>query len=504
MNRRIPSIGILILVAVCSVFIGMFIASSFDLTPEGKAQPFWKEGSKGIDSHVRMPSLRELARTTSPTVVNVRTTRKLNAEEMYRKYDNQGGPGNQNDWFDDFFRKFFEQMPEQDLKQRSLGSGFIISEDGYVLTNNHVISGADEIYVSLTDGDEQEFKARVVGKDENTDIALIKMESKKRDFPVAVLGDSETLEIGDWVIAIGNPFGFGHTLTQGIVSAKARVIGAGSYDNFIQTDAAINPGNSGGPLINMDGEVIGINTAIVMSGQGIGFAIPINMVKQILQELKDKGEVTRGWLGVAIQEVTPEIARAVGLPKAAGAMVTDVYPGDPADKAGIRKGDIILGINGKQISDPRDLTRFVGGLKPDAKISMEVFRDGRKLDLSTKLVKRSEERVAGMTGKAPSEDPAKGKVKDRLGLVLENVTPEIQKGLGLDESAGVVVTDIEPGASSSASKIQRMDVIKEVRGVKVKNVREYLAAMGGVKKGGTVLMLVVRNGRPLYIAVDIE
>ncbi len=503
MSKRIPSIGILILVAVCSAFIGMFIASSFSLTPEGKALPFWKEGGREVNSHVRMPSLRELAKAASPTVVNVRTTRKMDAEEMYRKFDVPGGPGSRNDWFDDFFRKFFEQAPGQDPKQRSLGSGFIISPDGYVLTNNHVISGADEIYVSLTEGAE-EYKARVVGKDDNTDIALIRIESGKKDFPVAVLGDSEALEIGDWVIAIGNPFGFGHTLTQGIVSAKARVIGAGAYDNFIQTDAAINPGNSGGPLINMDGEVVGINTAIVMSGQGIGFAIPINMAKQILQDLRDKGEVTRGWLGVAIQDVTPEIARAVGLKKAAGAMVTDVYPGDPAHKGGVRKGDIILKIDGREISDPRALTRLVGGLKPDAKITLEVFREGRTLNLATRLVKRSEERVSSMGGSVPPVDGGKGKVKDRLGLVLENVTPETRKALNLDDDTGVVVTDIDPGSNDSVSKLQRMDVIKELRGVRVRNIKEYLSVMGGVRKGGTVLMLVVRNGRPLYIAVDIE
>ncbi|HQI82010.1 MAG TPA: trypsin-like peptidase domain-containing protein, partial [Deltaproteobacteria bacterium] len=203
----------------------------------------------------------------------------------------------------------------------------IISADGYVLTNNHVISGADEIFVSLAD--KEEFRAVLVGTDDKTDIALIKIQADKKDFPVAVLGDSESLEIGEWVIAIGNPFGFGHTLTQGIVSAKSRVIGAGPYDNFIQTDAAINPGNSGGPLINVQGQVIGINTAIVASGQGIGFATPINMAKEILRELKDTGEVARGWLGVAIQEVSPEIARAVGLKEATVAMFTTVYKGDP-------------------------------------------------------------------------------------------------------------------------------------------------------------------------------
>lgn len=498
MDKRIPSIGILVLVAVCSALIGIFIATSFSLPQESKALPFWREGKQESNSHVLMPSLSTLAKTASPTVVNVRTTKKMNSNELYKRFEN---PGGQNEWFDEFFRKYFEQLPEQDLNQRSLGSGFIISKDGYVLTNNHVISGADEIYVSLADGD-AEYKAKIIGKDDNTDIALIKIEVKKDDFPVAILGDSDSLEIGDWVIAIGNPFGFGHTLTQGIVSAKTRVIGAGPYDSFIQTDAAINPGNSGGPLINMDGEVVGINTAIISSGQGIGFAIPINMAKQILQDLKDKGEVTRGWLGVAIQDVTPEIARAIGLDKPSGAMITDVYPGDPADKAGLKKGDVILKINDQDIQDPRALTRMIGNLKPSEKVSLVIWRDSKKVTINTKLERRSEEHISSIK-KQPAEDST-GKTKDLLGLMIQNVTPEIRRQLNLEDESGVIVVDIDPAGIAADSKIQKMDVIKEVRGIKVSNVKGYLAALDGVKKGQTVLMLVIRSARPLYIAVDVE
>lgn len=498
MEKRIPTIGILVLVAVCSSLIGMFVATSFNLPQESKALPFWREGKQENGSHVLMPSLRALAKTSTPTVVNIRTTRKLSSNDMYKKFET---PGGQNEWSDDFFRKFFEQNPEQDLKQRSLGSGFIISRDGYVLTNNHVIAEAEEVYVSLSDGDE-EYKAKVVGKDDNTDLALIKIDTKRNDFPVAVLGDSDSLEIGDWIIAIGNPFGFGHTLTQGIVSAKTRVIGAGPYDSFIQTDAAINPGNSGGPLINMDGEVIGINTAIISSGQGLGFAIPINMAKQILQELKDKGEVSRGWLGVAIQEVTPEIARALGLDKSGGALITDVYPGDPADRAGLRKGDVILRINNEDIQDPRALTRTIGSLKPEEKVSIVVWRDSRKVTINTRLEKRSDAHILSMR-KNPVEDSTV-KTKDKLGLILQNITPEIRRQLSLQEESGVIVVDIDPGGIAAGSKIQKMDVITEVRGIRVKNTREYLAAMEGLDKGQTVLMLVIRGSRPLYIAVDVK
>lgn len=496
MQKRIPSIGVLVLVAVCSALIGMLIATSFSLPSNGEALPFWREGRQDSNYHILMPSLKMLSKTASPTVVNVKTTKKMNSGDMYRKFEN---PGGQNDWFDDFFRKYFEQLPDQDLRQRSLGSGFIISRDGYILTNNHVITGADEIFVSLSD--EEEYKAKVVGKDENTDIALIKIESKRDNFPIAVLGNSDSIETGDWVIAIGNPFGFGHTLTQGIVSAKARVIGAGAYDNFIQTDAAINPGNSGGPLINMDGEVIGINTAIVSSGQGIGFAIPINMAKQILQEMKDTGSVSRGWLGVGIQDVSPEIARAIGLDKPGGVMVTSVYPADPAYRAGIRKGDVILKINNKEIQDPQALTRLVGSLKPQDKVNMIIWRDSKTISIRATLGKRSDERAASIE---KSPDDIQGKAKDSLGLVLQDVTPETQRQLNLEDTSGAMVMDIDPNGSAANSKVQRMDVIKEVRGMNVKNVREYLSAIRSVGKGQTVLMLVIRNSRPLYIAVDTQ
>ena len=487
--------GILVMVAVCSAFIGIFIATSLSLSPETEALPFWREGSATSPNHVVMPSLNTLAKSASPTVVNIRTTKKVLSGDLYRHFK---GPGGENDWFDEFFRKFFDKIPEQDLKQKSLGSGFIISRDGYILTNNHVISESEEIFVSLSDN--EEYKASIVGKDDNTDIALIKIDSNRENFPVAVLGDSNSLEIGDWVIAIGNPFGFGHTLTQGIVSAKARVIGAGPYDNFIQTDAAINPGNSGWPLINMDGQVIGINTAIVSSGQGIGFAIPINMAKDILPELKDTGEVARGWLGVAIQEVTPEIARAVGLDEARGAMVSAIYPDDPADNAGIEKGDIILEINSQGIDDPRELTRLIGRLKPNAKVSIVVWRNSRRVELKTKLEKRIEGHITslGQGGNNANE------TKDRFGLVLKEITSDMQQQFNIGDTIGVLVVDIDPNGSAARSNIQKMDIIKEVKGAQVNSVEEYLNAIEGFKKGQTVLLLIQRDAKPLYVAVDVE
>ena len=317
---------------------------------------------------------------------------------------------------------------------------------------------------------------------------------------MAVLGDSDALEIGEWVVALGNPFGFGHTLTQGIVSAKSRVIGAGPYDNFIQTDAAINPGNSGGPLINMQGQVIGINTAIVATGQGLGFATPINMAKDILRELKDTGEVARGWLGVAIQEVTPEIARAVGLKEHRGAMVTSVYAGDPADKAGIRPGDIILRIDGQDIADTRALTRIIGSLKPESAVKVTVFRDGRSRSLTAVLQKRTDDHVAKLDRSPRKEEGA----KDPLGLTVVNITPQVQREFNIPEPAGVLVTDIDPKGSAAGSQIQKMDIIREVDRKEVNTVEHYLAALSARKKGQAVLLLVIRGSRPLYVAVDVK
>ncbi|HPI92935.1 MAG TPA: DegQ family serine endoprotease [Deltaproteobacteria bacterium] len=487
--------GILLMVAVCSALVGMFVASSLELGSASEAKPFWQEGAAPAAMKVPLPGFSSLAREVTPTVVNIRTTRNMAGKDIYRRFE---PPPGYDEWFDDFFKKYFNNMPEQDLQQRSLGSGFIISDDGYVLTNNHVIAGADEIYVSLAD--KEEFKAKLVGNDDKTDIALIKIESDKNDFPTAVLGDSDALEIGEWVIALGNPFGFGHTLTQGIVSAKSRVIGAGPYDNFIQTDAAINPGNSGGPLINMQGQVVGINTAIVASGQGIGFATPINMAKEILRELRDTGAVARGWLGVSIQEVTPEIARAVGLKEAKGAMVTSVYAGDPADKAGVKPGDVILRINEDEVADSRSLTKMIGSLKPESKVTITVFRDGRSLEFTTVLQKRVDEHVAKF-GKAPQREEG---VKDSLGLTVSAITPQAQREFNISEPAGVLVTAIDPKGSGARSQIQKMDIIREVDRKAVNSVEEYLSALSVKKKGQAVLLLVVRGSRPLYVAVDVE
>jgi serine protease Do len=499
MKHKALSIGIIALVAVCSAIAGMIIATSLHLSADSKAAPFWVEGDPAASPKVVMPSLRNLAQELSPTVVNIRTTKLVNQKDLYKRFRS---PGGEEDPFEEFFNKFFNSMPDKETEQKSLGSGFIVSPDGYILTNEHVVSGAEKIMVSLTN--KQEYDAKVIGKDDKTDIALIKIDTGGKQLPAAKLGNSDPLEIGDWVMAIGNPFGLGNTVTVGIVSAKARIIGAGPYDNFIQTDAAINPGNSGGPLIDMKGQVIGINTAIVAAGQGIGFAIPINMAKEILLELKATGQVTRGWLGVGIQEVSPEIARAVGLKEVKGAMVTMVYPGDPADKAGVKKGDIILAVNGQSIKGPFDLTHLIATLKPGAKIAITVWREKRQVELSSKLEKRTDEHVASLGGQPEEDQPKESKeTKDSLGLTLKDITPDLAQRLKLEDAKGVVVTGIDPKGPASDSDIKKGDVIKEVNRHEITGTSDYLKALKGLSKGETVLLRVLRDGRPFYMAIDI-
>ncbi|OPZ59439.1 MAG: putative periplasmic serine endoprotease DegP-like precursor [Deltaproteobacteria bacterium ADurb.Bin510] len=427
-----------------------------------------------------MPSLKGLFMELKPVVVNIRTTRVVNRQEMLKRLMPQG----ESNPFEDFFERFYNGQPGS-VPERSLGSGFVISPDGYILTNNHVIDGADEIIVGFSD--KEEYRAQVVGRDQNTDIALIKIDPGLKRLPYAVLGNSDRLEIGDWLIAIGNPFGFGHTLTQGVVSAKDRVIGAGPYDDFIQTDAAINPGNSGGPLFDMAGQVVGINTAIVSSGQGIGFAIPINMVKGLLEELRTTGVVTRGWLGVSIQELTPELAKAMGLKSSQGALVNEVFAGDPAAKAGILPGDVIIKAGG--------LTMLVGSLKPGANVKLTIWRSGGAHDFNLKLERRAEERLAGRSASPEAEGAA-----DRLGLKVAGLTPELAAQLGTGDLKGVLV--LETDAKVAADTVRKGDVIRELNRVAVDSVAAYRRELTRLKAGEPVLLRIAREGRTLFVAVE--
>jgi len=408
-----------------------------------------------------------------------------------------GSPFGEDDPFNDFWRRFFGGPggqqgpgPRGPQRQRSSGSGFVSDSDGSILTNNHVVENAQKIVVRLSD--DSEYDAKVIGRDPKTDIAVIKIETKG-NLSAANLGDSDRLEVGEWVVAIGNPFGLDNTVTSGIVSAKGRHINQGPYDNFIQTDASINPGNSGGPLINLRGEVIGINTAIfTRSGGniGIGFAIPINLVKELLPQLRGKGKVTRGYLGVLIQKVTPEIAESLGMDKGYGALVANVSKDGPADKAGVKVGDVITEFDGKEVRDSADLPIVVARTPVDKKVRMKVLRDKKEVILSVAVGELKEEEIVASA-------PEKGE----LGMTVQRLTPQIAESLGLEKAEGVVVSQVEAGGTADEAGIRRGDVILEVDRKPVRSVEEYRKSIAAIRKGRGVLFLVRRGDSTLFLAL---
>ncbi len=437
---------------------------------------------------VALPDFADLAAHISPSVVNISTT-----QEVKNPF---GGMGEgEEDPFHDFFGPFerFFGNPRRPFKAKSLGSGFVIDAAGYILTNNHVVENADEIVVKLNTG--KEFKAKVVGRDPKTDIALIEIHGAS-DLVAVKLGDSDKLRVGQWVIAIGNPFGLENTVTAGIVSALGRHINQGPYDNFIQTDAAINPGNSGGPLVNTKGEVVGINTAIYSRSGGnigIGFAIPINIAKEIVPQLKEKGHVTRGWLGVMIQKVTPDIAESLGLSEPKGALVADVVKDGPAEAAGIKQGDVIVEYDGKPIADSADLPLLVARTPVGRSVVVKVIRDKKEQSFTVKIAELKEEEVAQGGGGTTSEG---------LGLTVQTLTPDIADNLGLDRNLkGVVVTDVDPNGPAGDAGMRRGDVILEVNRTPVKDVDAYRKALRASGKGKSVLFLVRRGDNTIFLAV---
>jgi serine protease Do len=434
-------------------------------------------------------SFTQLAETVSPAVVNISASKVVKDSPVMRHFSS---PFGEEDPFKDFFEKFFgDQGPQREMRQRSLGSGFVIDPGGFILTNNHVVEKADAIEVKLSDG--STYEAKVVGKDPRTDIALIRIKPDKA-LPVLRLGESQAARVGEWVLAIGNPFGLGGTVTQGIISATGRVIGAGPYDNFLQTDASINPGNSGGPLVNMRGEVIGVNTAIVAGGQGIGFATPIDMAKEVLPQLKAKGYVTRGWLGVAIQEVTPELAKSFGLKEPKGALVADVTAGGPAAKAGIQSGDVITSFNGKEIKEMGELPRLVGATPVGQKAPLTVMRNGKQLNLTVEVGELKEKA-------APQGEP---ETASDLGMKVRGLTPELARRLDVPpDERGVVVTDVDGGGLAAEAGIQPGDLIKEINRKPVTSVGDYQKVVSKAKPGDTLLFLVKRGDMTSFRAVTL-
>ncbi len=484
-NKRHRKKGI-IAVGIPFLVAGLLMASGFNWTgPSVAADVNGKTQPPALSTPVMPSSFAELAESLSPTVVNVKVTKIEKA--TFQGHHMPEGP------FGDFFERFFKEMPRMPEGHRTqgAGSGVIISEDGYILTNNHVVEGAKEVTVTLSD--KNEYKAEVIGLDPKTDLAVLKIETQN-GLPAAALGNSENLRVGDWVVAIGNPFGLNHTVTSGIVSAKGRVIGAGPYDDFIQTDASINPGNSGGPLFNMNGEVVGINTAIIPQGQGIGFAIPVNTAKPLIPQLVSDGEVTRGYLGVNIQSITPELAEALGVEDRKGALVADVTPGSPAEKGGLKRGDIIVAFDGKDVEDHQGLPAMVAATPVDEKVTVMVMRDGKERRLSVKV------------GKLPSDtaklDKTARPTKGRWGLRLHDLTPEIGQQMRLQADQGVVVVGVEPGSPAYKAGIRKGDVIVEVNRQPVTSVDEVKENIGKSKKKDNLLLLVQRKGGKMYVPLE--
>jgi len=479
LKRRSVGLAVVVLLAIG------FGLGSWTVTALERGKPATKVDAPVIPAAFPgvLNTFAQVAATVKPSVINI------NTRTVVRRPSRPRSP--LEEFFGEEFRRFFGQPP--DIVQRSLGSGVIVDETGTALTNAHVVEGATEIEVVTSD--ENKHKAKVVGADKNTDLAVIKIQGNGK-FTPARLGNSDEVNVGDWVLAVGSPFGLAQTVTAGIISAKGRVIGQGPFDDFLQTDAAINPGNSGGPLVNMAGEVIGINSAILSrsgGNVGIGFAIPINVAKKIYAELAAKGKVSRGWLGVSVQELNEELAKSFSAKPGQGVLVADVVDGSPAAKAGLQAGDVILEFDGKKIESPVDLQRAVGLTQPGRAAKLKLLREKREQTIDVKIAEVPDDLQAR----------AGGQGKDLLGLEVNPLTPELARQLGVRSTDGVVVASVDDGTPAEAAGVQPGDVIREVNRQRVRNVAEFNKAIQGFKAGDRVMLTLQRAGSSLFVAFTI-
>ena len=486
------------LLLLVGIFFGLLLASRLNIMSQLTAKS--QVSSKSIDTLTQLSeALSEVAAVSTPSVVNISTTRVIKSQDE--------APF---DFFDDpFFRRFFgDQLPRQDVpkehKEQSLGSGVIVSEDGYIVTNNHVIEKAQEIKVLL--GDKRDFKAKLIGADPKTDIAVIKIEA--RGLPALPWGDANKLKVGELVFAIGNPFGLNQTVTMGVISAVGRAnVGIADYEDFIQTDAAINPGNSGGALLNTRGELVGINTAILSRTggyQGIGFAVPSSMARQVMDSLVKYKKVVRGWLGVSIQEVTSELAEEFGVKKLKGALVSRVMKGSPADKAGIRQGDVILQFNGKDVEDTGHLRNMVSQTPIASKVKIRLLRQKKELEVEV-VVSELPKKLAEAS---PSPDEESGNHEESsalAGLVVRELTPELAGHFGLDESEkGVVIVKTDPDSKAYEAGIRPGDIILQINQKNIPTLEAYKKAAGAIRSKDRILLLVRRKGEDLFVTLKPE
>ena len=453
--------------------------------------PAWAQDGRSALQGLQDAFVR-VAEAVKPAVVNIATTQKPRPPERRRGQVPPSFQGPFREFFgDEFFERFFGDQPQRE--RRSLGSGVIVDKRGYILTNNHVVERADEIEVRLAD--KRKLKATVVGKDPKTDLAVIKVDATG-DLPVATLGDSGKIRIAEWVMAIGNPFGLDQTVTVGVVSAIGRSdVGITTYEDFIQTDASINPGNSGGPLVNLSGEVIGINTAIVATGQGIGFAIPINMAREITDRLIAQGKVVRGWLGIGIQELTEELASQFGVKPEEGVLVGNVMKDSPAEKGGLKTGDIIQEFNDTKITGVRQLQREVAQTPVNTPAKVKVLREKQPLSLSVVLGEQPSEPAAA----SPAESPAE--TADRFGFSVQELTPELREQLKVQAEGGVVVSGVEDGGPAARAGLRAGDVVTEVNRERVRRVTDFTRLLGQTRRGSNLLLLVQRDGGSRFVVV---
>ncbi len=450
----------------------------------------------------------DLAEKVKPAVVNIATTQRLAQAEGRGPSPFEVPPGLRGSPFEEFFKRFGQPgqpgSDEDDTPgpgRQALGSGFIVDASGYVVTNNHVIKDADKVTVTLADG--RKLDAKVVGRDDKTDVALIKVESDK-PLPFVPWGDSDKSKVGDWIMAVGNPFGLGGTVTAGIVSARGRDIQSGPFDDYLQIDAPINRGNSGGPTFNMNGEVIGINTAIYSPNGGsigIGFAIPASLAKPIVEELKVKGRIDRGWLGVSIQPMSKEIAGSIGLDSEEGALVLGVTPDSPAAKAGLKQGDVIRSVDGKKVGEFRDLARLVAGAGPEKSVKLGVWRDGRETPVSVSLARTPSDKTASVE---PGRDAPAAEQASALGLGLAPVTRETRQRYNLPEAAkGAVVINVKRGTPAAEAGIRAGDIIVKAGDKTVAAPDDVIAGVKAAKDRKAVLLLVTRQGNERFVAVPL-
>ncbi len=485
--------GLIVLLAVATAFYAGNKFSSGGPDPEKPVSTYAvpKVPEQLLESG---RAFSEIVKAVGPAVVNISTVKVFNQQPRERS------PFFSDPFFRDFFGSPFREYREpRSYKEQSMGSGVIVSPDGLIVTNNHVVKDADEIKVTLFN--RKEYLAEIVGTDPKTDLAVIKIEEK--ELPTVPWGNSEKLEVGEFVLAIGSPFGLARTVTMGIISATGRAnVGIADYEDFIQTDAAINPGNSGGPLVNIGGELVGINTAIFSrSGgyQGIGFAVPSNMAKRVMKQLLKEGRVSRGWFGVTIQDITPEIADHFGLAEVRGALVGDVMPGSPAEKAGIRRGDVVLEFDGKVVDDVSSFRNIVASTTAGSKVSVVLLRNGKKKTVDAKITELPIEGHGKLSPRKSKRDLQKD---SRLGLSVIGLSRDVQRQLGLPpEEKGVVVVRVDPGSPADEAGLRKGDVIQEVNRQRTLSVRDFDNAVSAGRGGGPLLMFVNRLGRKFYVSV---